>query len=80
MHREFDLFEKFPDGSSLWRACVLGLEGTRLHLQELAQKSGNHFYAIDMVSGKVVRHGQDGVGLHLLPPQRAGRRNKAAVA
>jgi hypothetical protein len=80
MLREYDLFEKFPDGSSLWRACVLGLEGTRLHLQELAQKSGNHFYAIDMVSGKVVHPSQDRVGLQLLPAQRVGRRSKAAVA
>jgi hypothetical protein len=80
MLREYDLFEKFPDGSSLWRACVLGLEGTRLHLQELAQKSGNQFYAIEMVSGKTVSPGQGPIGLRLLPAQRGVRRSKAAGA
>jgi hypothetical protein len=54
MHRKYDLFEKFPDGSSLWRACVLGLDGTRRHLKELAQKSENHFYAMEIASGKIV--------------------------
>jgi hypothetical protein len=80
MHREYDLFEKFPDGSSLWRACVLGLEGTRLHLRELAQKSGNHFYAIELVSGKTFHLNLERVGLELLAPPRISRRSKAATA
>jgi hypothetical protein len=24
MRRDYDIFEKFPDGSTLWRACVAG--------------------------------------------------------
>ena len=32
MYREYDLFEKFPDGSSLWRASVQGLEGAFFHM------------------------------------------------
>jgi hypothetical protein len=80
MLREYDLFEKFPDGSSLWRACVLGLESTRFYLRELAQKSGNRFYAIDMVSGKIVHYDLERVGLDLLGPRRTGRRSKATAA
>jgi hypothetical protein len=53
MTREYDLFERFPDGSSLWRACVSGLGNTRHQLEKLAQKSQNKFYAIDVTAGKV---------------------------
>lgn len=55
MTREFDLFERFPDGSSLWRGCVIGLENTRHHLELLARKSKNRFYAIDVSAGKIHR-------------------------
>jgi hypothetical protein len=41
MKHEYELFEKFPDGSSLWRGSIPGLETTRLGLQELAQRSEN---------------------------------------
>ena len=54
MNHKYDLFEKFPDGSSLWRACVIGLEGTRLHMSDLARRSSNQFYAMHVVSGKIV--------------------------
>jgi hypothetical protein len=54
MHHTYDLFEKFPDGSSLWRACVLGLHGTRLHMVDLARRSPNQFYAMHVESGKIV--------------------------
>lgn len=52
MKHEYDLFERFPDGSSLWRDSALGLENTRHRLQELTQKSENHFYAIDLTNGE----------------------------
>ena len=54
MNHVYDLFEKFPDGSSLWRACVIGLESTRLHMSDLARHSSNQFYAMNVASGKVV--------------------------
>jgi len=54
MKHSYDLFEKFPDGSSLWRACVVGLRGTRLHMLDLARRSPNQFYALHIVSGKLV--------------------------
>ena len=54
MSPKYDLFEKFPDGSSLWRACVVGLEGVRRHMLDLAQSSSNQFYAIHVASGKII--------------------------
>jgi hypothetical protein len=53
MQHEYDLFEKFPDGSSLWCDSVPGFETTRLRLKELAQRSENQFYAIDLTTGEV---------------------------
>ena len=80
MHRHYDLFEKFPDGSTLWRGSVLGVESTRIHLRELSQKSGNRFYAIDMATGKIIQSGSERVGPGLLAPQEIGKRSKSAVA
>jgi hypothetical protein len=54
MNHIYDLFERFPDGSSLWRACVKGLEGTRLHMVDLARCSSNQFYAMNVRNGKIV--------------------------
>ena len=54
MKHEYDLFEKYPDGSSLWRDFVPGFETTRLLLRELTQRSENRFYAIDLTTGKVL--------------------------
>jgi hypothetical protein len=80
MYREYDLFEKFPDGSSIWRASALGLEGTRLHLRELARKSNNEFYAIDILSGKIIHSDLGRAGFEFLSPRRTGKRSKSAVA
>jgi len=80
MIREYDLFEKFPDGSSLWRASVWGLEGAHLHLRRLAEKSGNQFYAIELISGKIIHANLDSGVRDLLANARAGRRSKSAAA
>jgi hypothetical protein len=77
MKHEYDLFEKFPDGSSLWRACVIGLKGTRQCLQDLAQHSPNGFYALHLISGKRVSHALAGATHN---PRKIGKRGKAAVA
>jgi hypothetical protein len=62
MKNQYDLFEKFPDGSSLWKASVIGLEGARYYMRDLAQRSPNRFYALHLVSGKVVYHDRPAVG------------------
>jgi len=78
MHHKYDLFEKFPDGSSLWRACVIGLEGSRRHMYDLAKRSSNQFYAMHLVSGKIVRHDLQHGAFPV--PSRMGRRSRSAVA
>ena len=80
MHHRFDLFEKFPDGSSLWRACVLGREGARHHLMELAKASKNHFYTINVENGKITHHIMGHGGMEFPLPQKMGRKSKSAVA
>jgi hypothetical protein len=42
------VFEKFPDGSSLWRACESGWHAGERIMQELAVRSVNEFFAIDI--------------------------------
>ena len=78
MNHAYDLFEKFPDGSSLWRACVIGLEDTRQHLFDLARRSSNQFYAMDVASGKIVSLKLQ-QGAFNVPPQM-GKRSRVAVA
>ncbi len=60
MKHQYDLFEKFPDGSSLWKASVIGLEGAHHYMRDLAQRSPNRFYALHLVSGKIVFHERPG--------------------
>jgi hypothetical protein len=78
MNYKYDLFEKFPDGSSLWRACVIGLHGARLHVLDLAQRSSNKFYAMNVASGKIVPLELPHVAFHA--GHRMGRRGKGAIA
>ena len=78
MNHKYDLFEKFSDGSSLWRACVIGLEGARLHMFDLARRSPNQFYAMNVVNGKIVALDlQKGA---FQGAAKLGRRSRAASA
>jgi hypothetical protein len=54
MKNEYDVFEKFSNGSSLWRDTIPGIETTRLRLQEMAQRSKNQFCGINLRSGEVL--------------------------
>ena len=80
MKNEYDLFERFPNGSSLWLESVPGYESIRLRLQELSQQSGNQYYAISLTTGEVLAFtpGQDARGL--LGPLKAEKRSKSQVA
>ena len=62
MDREYDIFEKFPDGTNIWRAFVKGLIEAGARVAPLSETSPNEFYAIHIPSGDVVsrspeRHG-----------------------
>ena len=54
MNQEHDLFERFPDGSSLWRDSIRGPKKTRIRLHELARRSENEFYAINLETGEIL--------------------------
>ena len=54
MLRDYDIFEKFPDGSMVWRACVFGQHEARRKLLDLAKHSPNAFVAIDIKTGEPV--------------------------
>jgi len=48
MRRVYDVFERFPDGSTLWRACVSGRFEAERKVDELAEHSGNEFFIMDI--------------------------------
>jgi hypothetical protein len=50
--RNFDIFEKAPDGSMIWRTCVFGKFEAERKLHELAEHSKNQFLAVDIESGE----------------------------
>jgi hypothetical protein len=54
MRHDYDIFEKFPDGSTIWRACVSGRYQTARKMQELAERSDDEFYAIDIMVNRPV--------------------------
>jgi hypothetical protein len=51
--RDFDLFEKFSNGSSVWRTCASGQIDAQQKLQHLADHSENEFYSIDIETGEL---------------------------
>jgi hypothetical protein len=48
MRGEYDVFESFPDGSTLWRGCVTGRYEAQRKIQELREHSENDFTFLDM--------------------------------
>ena len=61
MHREYDLFERQPDGSVLWQTSVVGLDNARVRMLELATKRGTEHFALHAASGSIMaRVGPEG--------------------
>jgi hypothetical protein len=54
MRHDYDIFEKFPDGSTIWRVCVSGQYETERKMRELTEQSKNEFYAIDIIVNQPV--------------------------
>jgi hypothetical protein len=48
MRRDYDVFEKFPDGSTLWRECAAGRYEAQRRIHELKEHSENEFFLIDI--------------------------------
>jgi hypothetical protein len=75
----YELFEKFPDGSSRWRDSVPGFEIIRLRLQELAQRSANQCYAIDLTTGRVVTFDSERNAYRFRAPSKAEAEPRARL-
>ena len=54
MRRDYEIFEKFSDGSSVWRACVSGRYDAQRKVNELSEHSENRFFAIDVKAGELL--------------------------
>jgi hypothetical protein len=80
MENEYDLFEKFPNGSSDWRGSFPDFETTCLRARELAQKSENQFYAISLTTGEVLAFDSERDASGLLAPLKTNRRSKSQAA
>ena len=47
-HRDYDIFEELPDGSTIWRGCEFGMANVESKLRELAIGSANKFFALSL--------------------------------
>lgn len=54
MDREYDLFERLPDGSIIWRDHTSGLTGAALRLRDIAKSTSNECLAVHLSSGETV--------------------------
>jgi hypothetical protein len=54
MRRDYDVFEKFFDGSTLWRVCVQGRHEAQRKMQEFKEHSENDFFAIDVQAAELL--------------------------
>ncbi len=55
VRRKYDIFEEFPNGSLIWRDSVPRRYDAERKIQELAESSCNHFYAVDTHDEEIVR-------------------------
>ena len=55
MRRKYDIIEQLPDGSLIWRDSVARRYDAERKIQELAEHSYNHFYAVDSQDEEIVR-------------------------
>jgi hypothetical protein len=53
-NRDYDVFEQLPDGSVVWRACVIGMANVEQKLQELAKDSNGRFFALNLQDRKPI--------------------------
>ena len=54
MRREYEIFERFPDGSTLWRASIAGRYEANRKMAELAEHSDNQFFSIDVQAAEAL--------------------------
>jgi hypothetical protein len=44
MERQYDIFEKLPDGSVVWRTFIPGLDNALAELKKFSKLSPNEFF------------------------------------
>jgi hypothetical protein len=54
MLRNFEIFERFADGATLWRASSTGIQDTQETLTELSKETENECYAMNLQTGKII--------------------------
>jgi len=54
MEREYDLFEKFPDGEPVWRGLAVGLPSARQELQALTRTTKNECFIMHLPTKEVI--------------------------
>jgi hypothetical protein len=47
-NRDYDIFEELPNGTTVWRACILGMANVEVRLQALAKESTSRFFALSL--------------------------------
>jgi hypothetical protein len=45
---DYDVFELFPDASTVWQACVLGMGNAERKLRKFARESNSKFFASNL--------------------------------
>ena len=46
--RGYDIFEELPDGTPVWRTCVVGMKKAELRLWEMARETKNKVFALNL--------------------------------
>jgi hypothetical protein len=54
MDREYDIFERLPDGKVLWHEVNMGHERSIERLKQLADRSKNEFFAMHVPTKAVI--------------------------
>lgn len=60
MNRDYDLFEKLPDGSDLWRRHVHGLLEAHQEVVEMSKTTKNDCFAMHLKTKEIIARAQAG--------------------
>jgi hypothetical protein len=54
MHRDYDLFEQFSDGSVVWKCRVSGHEASITKLKQLSAQTQNEVFVMHLPTNAVI--------------------------
>jgi hypothetical protein len=61
METEYDLFERNPDGSVIWKGFAQGAAAAVAQLARLARSTRNQLFAMHLQTREMIVHQSDGV-------------------